>query len=369
MHQYLKTMSRILEEGTMYPDRTGVGRLTVFHAHESYPLAGNVVPMVTTRKMYMKPLLSELFGMIKGSMLVKDLGEKFWGGWSPDETYVKEHIQRQLNMFEGDERIPQSEIDKMLENAKNHAKIGTIGPMYGVLWRQWPIVNSIGDFSWIKSFDDIPSDRRAILSQEFDRVLVLSNGQMKNTQESREQFIGDQYVKSIDQLNKVFLQLKRNPFSTHHRITAFHPALVGPYADPRENVLEGYGALSPCHTLFQFHVNEIQGVRSLDCHLYMGSSDVCLGRPYNTTFYSTLTIMLAHCLDYLPGTFHITSGNTHIYGNHIEQAKEQVKLIPKSNTTVLSIPADKKDLFALTAEDLVFSGYESHPPIIYPANV
>lgn len=362
-------MKRVLDEGTMYPDRTGVGRLTIFHANEVYDLSDNTVPLVTTRKIYMKPFLTELFGMIKGSSKVSDLGDSFWGRWSPSEEFIKEKIEEDLKTLGPDNQPPKEEVEKLMANAGKHPAIGVIGPMYGVLWRDWPLIGNIGDFSWIKSFDDIASDKKAKLSQEFDRVLLLSNGQIKNDEETRKEFIGDQYVKTIDQLNRVFLSLKRNPFSTHHRITAFNPALIGPHADPRENVLNGFGALSPCHPFAQFHVNEKDGVRTLDCCLYMGSSDVCVGRPYNIAFYSLLTILLAHCLDYKPGKFHLTTGNTHIYANHIEEAKKQVKLTPVENKTVVVINPAVKDLFALKKEDLTFSEYNHLEPIFYKANV
>lgn len=367
MKAYLQTMKYVLEHGELCPDRTKTGRLSVFGpcTQETYDLTGNVLPLVTTRKLAMKPFLDELFGMIKGSNKASEIGEKFWSDWAPDEEFL-------LKYYEGAiEILPEGETrDAYIERVKNHSAKGIIGPMYGVLWRKWPLVAGNADFSWIKSFNDIPSDVVAQLSQEFDKLLVLSNGELKDTKEAREQFIGDQYVRSVDQLNKVFLGLKRNPHSTHHRVTAFNPSLIGPHADPRENVMDGFGALSPCHTFFQFHVrNATKNDSTLDCHLYMGSSDVCLGRPYNIAFYSLLTIIMAHFLEYKPGTFTITSGNTHIYGNHIEQAKEQVKLTPLDNKTVVSINPDCKDLFQLKKEDLSFSEYLHLDPINYKANV
>ena len=369
MISYLKTMQRVLDEGQFRPDRTGVGRLSIFGASETYDLANNTVPMVTTRHIYRKPFLTELFGMIGGHSKVEKLGKGFWGRWSPDKEFLKKLILDELEANGEKEKLSPEQLANFEKIADVHPVLGTIGPMYGALWRQWPIVNGICDFSWVTSMDDIASDRRAQLSQDFDRALMLSNGNLKNTEEARNQFVGDAYVRSLDQLNKVFLSLKRNPFSSHHRVTAFNPALIGPHADPRENVLEGYGALSPCHPLFQFYVREENGHRTLDCMFYMGSSDVCLGRPYNIAFYGLLTILMAHCLDYKPGKLHFTSGDTHIYGNHIEKAKEQVKLTPLENNTTVTIPSDKKDLFKLTANDLVFSEYHHLDKIDYEANV
>lgn len=368
MKQHLETMARVLNEGIYIPnDRTGKGRLTIFGAMETYDLTGNVLPLLTSRKLYMT-WMTELFGMIGGHDQYDKLGTSFWKAWTPDEGFILDRLQQ--SMEEAGVATDTLVYKNAAEAAKNHPLIGRIGPMYGKLWRQWPINGQTCDFSWIQSYDDIPEDRKRALSAEFDALLLLSNGTLKNDEETRQAFISDNYLRSLDQLNKVFLQLKRNPWSSHHRVTAFNPALVGPHADPRLNVLEGYGALSPCHPLFQFHVHNTEGRPTLDCQLYMGSSDVCLGRPYNVAFYSLLTIIMAHCLDYNPGKFTLVSGNTHIYGNHIEQAREHIKLRPLESTTVVSFKdPTKKDLFAFTKDDIVLSGYEHLDPINYAANV
>lgn len=365
MKQYLETMRRVIAEGALHPGRNGNGRWTIFGVHESYDLTGNVIPLVTTRHIFTRPLLKELFGMIRGSMKIEDLGAEFWKRWALDLDYIK---AAGATAYEGVE-VPEAQLEAMEKAYVNHPRRDTIGPMYGVLWREWPLVKGVGDFSWIRGIEDIASDKYKKFSQEFDRVVVMSNGNLKNDEETRNAFIGDAYVNSIDQLNKIFLQLKRNPFSTHHRVTAFNPALIGPNDNPKQNVLEGYGALSPCHPLFQFNVRNGEGGFVLDSSLYMGSSDVCLGRPYNIAFYSLLTIIYAHCLGYKAGRFEFFSGNTHIYANHMDQAKEQVNLTPFENKTVVTINPDQKDLFALTAEDVTFGQYDHHPRIDYIANV
>lgn len=375
MRQHLETMARVLEHGELCPDRTGIGRLSIFGpgTQETYDLTGNVVPMLTTRKLYYS-FLNELFGMIKGSDKVTDLGESFWGEWSPTLEYVKDNFRKLYSTEEGKKELSTLNVgdfeDFISKLAERETRIGTIGPMYGKMWREWPLVNQDADFSWIKSFEDIASDKREFFNGEFDKLKFLHHGELKDDEETRKSFIGDSYLRSLDQMQRVMVQLKRNPHSTHHRITAFNPALIGPHADPRQNVLDGFGALSPCHTFFQFHVRDnTKGDPKLDCHLYMGSSDVCLGRPYNVTFYSVLTIMMSHCLGYKAGNFTLTSGNTHIYGNHIEQAKEHVKLKPLENKTVLTINPDVTDLFKLKKEDLSFSEYLHLDPIRYKANV
>jgi thymidylate synthase len=133
--------------------------------------------------------------------------------------------------------------------------------------------------------------------------------------------------------------------------------------------MDGFGALAPCHTLFQFMVTDNgQGEKELNCMMYMSSSDVPLGRPYNIMQYSLLTMAMAHCLDYKLGKFTIVSCDTHIYANQMEKAKEQLMRTPKKDRAKVVFPADKKDLFAFEPEDFQILDYVSHERIDYPAN-
>ena len=100
----------------------------------------------------------------------------------------------------------------------------------------------------------------------------------------------------------------------------------------------------------------------------MSSSDVMLGRRYNVCQYSLLTIMLAHCLDFKPGKFTLISCDTHIYGNHIEDAEKQLLREPLPYPTI-ELPADRKDFFALTPDDVSIVDYQHHPLIKYEVAV
>ena len=371
---YLETVANCLQ-APLYPDRTGKGRHRQFGGVETYDLTGNVLPADTTNQMYLKTLVKEVFAFIKGSNQIKDLGEPFWRKWSPTEEDIDNFIEATI---EEHKKLNDKNAVKFFESPENREAykktlvkhIDTIGPMYGVLWSEFPRVDVRKPLPWLKGFDDIPSDKVEKYKEMFLSDLIRSNQMEKNTKENFEIFCLGMFSQSYDQLAKVVAELKRNPFSSRHRVTAHHPDLVGPEeVAPLQNVLLGYGALSSCHSFFQFMVtkNE-QDENVLNCMLYMSSSDVMLGRRYNVCQYSLLTIMLAHCLDFKPGKFTLISCDTHIYGNHIEDAEKQLLREPLPYPTI-ELPADRKDFFAFTPDDVSIVDYQHHPLIKYEVAV
>lgn len=382
MEQYLNTMQEVLDNGTLYPDRTGTGRVRIFGAMETYDLAEGI-PLVTTRQIFLKNLVKELLGFIAGGTTVAELGESFWGKWAVSEADVEKemkqlHKEAEDNNDEYMKGLLSSEVN--LTGFRNHLKghIGSIGPMYGYLWRNFPRVTS-NLLGWVTSVNDIPSDKQQKIKEDFLRTVALSNGEVKNTEENWVKFAVNAYSKTLDQLNMVLLGLKRNPYSSRHRVTAYHPDLAAVESmTPQQNVFAGRGALAACHSYFQFMVTdgpEIQNgegetgrLKVLNCMFYMSSSDVALGRPYNIAQYALLTYMFAHCLDYIPGKLSIVSCDTHLYADHLETAEVQVKRTPLK-LAKLVLPQDKKDLFAFTPEDFVFEDYQHCGKLDYKASV
>ncbi len=150
---------------------------------------------------------------------------------------------------------------------------------------------------------------------------------------------------SIDQIANLVEGLKTNPNSRRHIVSAWNPADV-------EDM-----ALPPCHCLFQFFVAD----GKLSCQLYQRSADVFLGVPFNIASYALLTMMVAQVTGLKPGEFVHTFGDAHLYLNHLDQAREQLKREPKPFPTLKM--ADKRDLFAFEYEDFQLEGYEAHPHI------
>jgi thymidylate synthase len=177
---------------------------------------------------------------------------------------------------------------------------GSLGPVYGVQWRAWP----------------------------------APNGQ------------------AIDQLQQVIADIKRNPDSRRHIVSAWNVADI-------PNM-----ALPPCHVLFQFYVAD----GKLSCQLYQRSADVFLGVPFNIASYALLTHMVAQVCGLGVGDFIHTLGDTHIYSNHFAQVQEQLGRQPYPLPTLRLNPAIT-DITQFAFEDIELIGYQHHPAIKAPIAV
>ena len=154
----------------------------------------------------------------------------------------------------------------------------------------------------------------------------------------------------IDQISAVIESLKTNPNSRRHIVSAWNPADV-------EDM-----ALPPCHCLFQFFVApDGEGGGKLSCQLYQRSADVFLGVPFNIASYALLTQMMAQVVGLQPGEFIHTLGDAHLYLNHLDQAKEQLRREPHPFPTMRITP--RPDLLAFEYEDFILEGYQAHPGI------
>jgi thymidylate synthase len=177
---------------------------------------------------------------------------------------------------------------------------GDLGPIYGAQWRSWPA----------------PDGR------------------------------------SVDQLAAVIEQIRRDPDSRRHVVSAWNPADL-------PNM-----ALPPCHILFQFYVADGR----LSCQLYQRSADVFLGVPFNIASYALLTLMVAQSTALEPGEFVHTFGDAHLYINHVDQARLQLSREPRRPPTMRLDPA-VRSVFDFSFEHFTLEGYEPHPRIAAPIAV
>jgi thymidylate synthase len=156
----------------------------------------------------------------------------------------------------------------------------------------------------------------------------------------------------IDQISQVLDQIRNNPDSRRMLVSAWNVADL-----PRM-------ALLPCHAFFQFYVAEGR----LSCQLYQRSADLFLGVPFNIASYALLTLMVAQVCGLRAGDFVHTFGDTHLYLNHLEQAREQLSREPRPLPTMKLNPA-VKDLFSFRYEDFTLENYDPHPAIKAPVAV
>ena len=150
----------------------------------------------------------------------------------------------------------------------------------------------------------------------------------------------------IDQITQLLAQLRENPDSRRHIVSAWNVAVVDQMALP------------PCHCMFQFYVADGR----LSCQLYQRSADMFLGVPFNIASYALLTLMVAQVSGLVPGDFIHTFGDAHIYMNHREQVLEQLSRTPYSLPTMRLNPT-VRDLFAFRFEDFTLENYQAHPHI------
>jgi thymidylate synthase len=156
----------------------------------------------------------------------------------------------------------------------------------------------------------------------------------------------------IDQISQVIHQIRKNPDSRRMIVSAWNVADL-----PKM-------ALLPCHAFFQFYV---AGGR-LSCQLYQRSADLFLGVPFNIASYALLTMMVAQVCGLKPGDFVHTFGDTHLYLNHLDQAREQLARNPRALPVMKLNPA-VKDLFQFRYEDFTLENYDPHPAIKAPVAV
>lgn len=177
---------------------------------------------------------------------------------------------------------------------------GNLGPVYGVQWRSWPTADG----------------------------------------------------RHIDQIAQLIEQLKNNPDSRRHIVSAWNVSEI-------ENM-----KLPPCHALFQFYVAD----NKLSCQLYQRSADIFLGVPFNIASYALLTHMVAQQCGFELGDFVWTGGDCHLYSNHLDQAHEQISRTPFP-LPQLAIHRKPETLFDYRFEDFEIVNYQSHPHIKAPVAV
>lgn len=150
----------------------------------------------------------------------------------------------------------------------------------------------------------------------------------------------------IDQIAQVLENLKNNPHSRRHIVSAWNVGQIDQMALP------------PCHILFQFYVAD----NKLSCMLYQRSADLFLGVPFNISSYALLTMMFAQVLGLIPGEFIHTLGDAHIYSNHIEQVKTQLARQPLP-LPQMEINPERKSIFEFEYTDFQLKNYTPHPHI------
>jgi thymidylate synthase len=197
---------------------------------------------------------------------------------------------------------------------KHKAKFeGDLGRVYGVQWRHW---------NKYRTEKDMGEAHKGGTRLAVDKI-------------------------EVDQLANLIKGLTEDPNGRRHILSAWNVSELDEMALP------------PCHVMSQFYVNKN---KELSCHMYQRSVDVFLGLPFNIASYALLTHLLAHHCGLKVGELVISTGDTHIYKDHIEQVKEQLTREPYPLPTLM-LNASKTNIFEMTMADIHLENYQSHGPI------
>ena len=301
MRTYLDLLQHLLDHGTVKGDRTGTGTRSVFGYQMRYDLRAGF-PLLTTKRVHWKSVAHEMLWFLRGDTNLRYLaqnGVRIWNEW-PFQHYLKSNgLEERFPKYSDAWRAEMKNfVHRIVEDDDFAAAWGDLGPVYGKQWR---------NFS------------------------------------------------GVDQLAEVIGNIKTNPDSRRHVVTAWNPV------DIPEMVKAG---LPPCHTLFQFYVAEGR----LSCQLYQRSADAFLGVPFNIPGYALLTHLVARECGLEVGDFVHTLGDAHLYSNHLEQARLQLTRTP-GPLPRLKIKAGAPGIFDLQFSDLELLDYYPQPSIKAPVAV
>ena len=305
-YQYLDLMKDCLNKGVRKVDYgTNVVIYSLFGAQMRFDLSKGF-PLLTTKKVYWKGVLHELYWFFTGQTNIKYLVDNDVHIWDdyPYKIYRRMLKQKKVNID-----LSKKEFIQRIAKNKNFAKkYGELPRIYGEMWRRWP---------------------------------TKKKG------------------RTIDQLAWVVEELKKDPDAKNLIVNSWNPEYLYTMATSEDTSL-----FPICHNVFQ--VSQRDGKLSLQ--LYHRTADMFLGVPFNIASYALLTIILARVTGYKPGEFIHTFGDYHVYKNHIEQVKEQIKRKPREFPKVKLSPKLKK-LKDFTPDKIELINYNPYPVLKAPLTV
>ncbi len=311
MRHYLDLLRDIKEHGSHKGNRTGTGTISVFGRQLRFDLSEGF-PLLTTKKVFIRGIIYELLWFLQGSTNIKYLIDNdvhIWDEW-PYRAYLKSQGKPVPGSGSAQWRTGIKAFAQRIKTDDEFARAhGELGPVYGYQWRNWP-------------------------TPDGEHI--------------------DQIQRAIDAIEAV----KQNPTDSRGRriiVSAWNVADIEAMSK---------AGLPPCHSLFQFYVND----GKLSCQLYQRSADYFLGVPFNIASYALLTLMMAHATGLSPGDFVHTFGDAHLYVNHLEQAELQLSRTPKKLPTMQLSPA-VKSIFDFRIDDFTLEGYDPDPAIRAPIAV
>lgn len=296
-YQYLDLGKEILKNGIDQKDRgTGVVTRSVFGIRHEYDLSNNTIPVLTTKRVYWKGVLEELYWFFSGQTNIKYLVDKDVHIWDDYPFKIFKIKNKKSNLTK------EEFIGKIKNDAKFAKKWGELPRIYGEMWRRWP---------------------------------TRKKG------------------RTIDQLQWVINELREDPNAHNAIVNSWNPEYLYTMAEKQDA-----SRFPVCHNMYQ--ISNRHG--KLDLLLYQRSCDYFLGVPFNIASYALLNIILAKILKLKPGKFIHVYGDIHIYENHINQVREELKRKPRPFPKV-KILGKLNSIDDFTPDKIVLEDYNPYPPI------
>jgi len=326
--QYQDLLQDILENGVEKGDRTGTGTISTFGRQIRHNL-NDGFPLLTTKKMAIKSIMTELKWFLKGDTNIRYLVDNGCNIWNGD--VYKKYEKLLVPGFHGPWYKQEQFIELIKTNDKFAEDWGELGPIYGAQWRSW------GKESSYKEIDQIQNLINELKTNPDSRRLMVSawNVSELNLMTLPPCHYGFQLYTRVLDLDERIDWYNKNSDPSHQSRDYFHEHMDD-YAVPR---------------------------RVISLMWNQRSVDTFLGLPFNIASYAMLLHLIAKEVDMIPGEIIGNLGDTHLYKNHIEQAEEQISREPKPHLPKLKL----NNVDILNGEfDYEILHYHSHPTIKAP---
>jgi thymidylate synthase len=346
--QYQQLLQDIIDFGVEKKDRTGTGTKSIF----GYTIRHNMsegFPLLTTKKMAWKTMVTELLWFLRGDTNIKYLVDNNCHIWDGDayknycKTYpdVEKTFQYEGSNIEVRKMTQEEFINKIKTDDEFAKQWGELGSIYGKQWR-----------SWEKWYID-ENQRYLTFTKKIDQIANLIND-LKTNPDSRRLMVNAWNVGELDEMVlppcHYGIQVYTRELSNKERIILMNKKLGVTDTLPQYYNTDG-----------EMDKNNIP-TRAISLMWNQRSVDTFLGLPFNIASYGLLLMMLADEVNMVPDELIGNLGDTHIYLNHIEQAKEQIGREPMELPTVYV----RDGIFCSSVNDIILENYQSHPTIKAP---
>lgn len=342
--KYQDLLRDILKNGVEKKDRTGTGTISVFGRQIRHKMSEGF-PLLTTKKMSIKSIITELKWFLKGDTNIKYLLENNCHIWTGDAyvRYIKEHTKEwrdKMTPEQLDKSYPDvKEFENLVKTVPEFAETwGELGPTYGAQWRSW------------LTYRKTDEPNHFYQSENVDQIQNLIN-ELKINPDSRRLMVS---AWNVVELNQMVLPPCHYGFQVYTRELSLEERID----------IHNIGSISKSSDFYHEHmdINEVPR-RAISLMWNQRSVDTFLGLPFNIASYATLLELIAYKVNMVPEELIGNLGDTHLYSNHIEQAKEQIErepkpFLPKLKLTHVDILEGEFDYEVLH--------YHSHPTIKAP---